>query len=360
MGGFPAARITDQTDHGGLIAVGYPTVLIGNLPAARIGDMHTCPLVTVVVPHVGGPLVMGSFTVLVGDMPQSRETDTLICVGPPDMVAMGCPTVMVGMAGAAGLLGTLKGLALAGLAMVKRVVGTGYPRATIDGKGNVVTQYDSQITIEGSSVYQATVVADLNRFLSSPTGQRWAPAYSKAGRHLTIRPVPAGQQQNNGGTTRASPNDALIRVNPDGTESRGAGSDSIITYNPSYTGYYRGEDGNTYKSPPHETLGHEMIHSLHNANGENRRNIPDNQPNGDNQEEARTIGVHGYEDEDISERHISEDARGAGSARPDHDAMTRDVYQDENGVWHDTTYDAHGNPTDTITPAPLGGGPPNH
>jgi uncharacterized Zn-binding protein involved in type VI secretion len=350
----------DQTAHGGLISMGYPTVVIGNMPAARIGDMHTCPLVTVLVPHVGGPLIMGSFTVLVGFMPQSRVTDMLICIGPPDMVAVGCTTVMVGMAGAAGLLGILKGLALAGLAMIKRVVGAGYPRATIDKNGHVVTQYNSQITIEGSPAYQATVVADLNRFLSTPTGQRWAEAYNTTGRHITIRAIPPGEQQNNGGTTRVSPNDALIHVNPDGTESRGAGSNSIITYNPSYTGYYRGEDGNTYESAPYETLGHEMIHSLHNANGENRRDIPDTQPNGDNQEEARTIGVHGYEGEDISERQMSEDARGVGSARPDHDAMTRDVYQDENGAWHDTTYDADGNAADTITPAPPGGGPPNH
>ncbi len=94
-------------------------------------------------------------------------------------------------------------------------------------------------------------------------------------------------------------------MNPDGTETRGSGSDTIIDYNPSYTGYYTGEDGNTYAAAPYETLGHEMIHGLHNGNGENRRNIPDTQPNGDNQEEARTIGVHGFENEEPSERQLS-------------------------------------------------------
>lgn len=97
--GSPAARIGDPTVHGGVITVGFPTVLIGGPPASRIGDMHTCPQVTVLVPHVGGPLILGSFTVLTGGVPQSRVGDALICVGPPDAVMQGCPTVLVGMAG---------------------------------------------------------------------------------------------------------------------------------------------------------------------------------------------------------------------------------------------------------------------
>jgi uncharacterized Zn-binding protein involved in type VI secretion len=111
--GSPAARLGDPTVHGGAIAVGFPQVLIGNQPAARITDMHACPQVTVLVPHVGGPLILGSFTVITGSMPQSRVGDALVCVGPPDAVAMGCETVMVGMAGGgAGVAGLLMGLAL--------------------------------------------------------------------------------------------------------------------------------------------------------------------------------------------------------------------------------------------------------
>jgi uncharacterized Zn-binding protein involved in type VI secretion len=98
--GMPAARLTDPTEHGGVImAPGCPTVLIGGLPAARITDMHVCPMVDGIVPHVGGPIVLGSFTVLTGGLPQARQTDMLVCVGPPDMIAMGYPTVIVGMVG---------------------------------------------------------------------------------------------------------------------------------------------------------------------------------------------------------------------------------------------------------------------
>jgi uncharacterized Zn-binding protein involved in type VI secretion len=66
-------------------------------PAARITDMHTCPMVTGIVPHVGGPILPpGCPTVLIGMLPAARATDMLTCVGPPDIIAMGSPTVLIG------------------------------------------------------------------------------------------------------------------------------------------------------------------------------------------------------------------------------------------------------------------------
>ncbi len=112
--GMPACRISDATAHGGIITVGFPQVLIGNLPASRIGDLHVCPMVTGIVPHVGGPFILGSPTVLVGMMPQSRVTDELVCVGPPDVAIMGEFTVLVGMAGAGGAAGASAGVAAMG------------------------------------------------------------------------------------------------------------------------------------------------------------------------------------------------------------------------------------------------------
>jgi uncharacterized Zn-binding protein involved in type VI secretion len=87
----------DSTSHGGTIVVGFPMVLIGGLPAARVGDMHACPMVTGVVPHVGGPILPpGSPTVLIGGMPAARLGDMATCTGPPDSIIMGCMTVMIG------------------------------------------------------------------------------------------------------------------------------------------------------------------------------------------------------------------------------------------------------------------------
>ena len=66
-------------------------------PAARVGDMHVCPMVTGTVPHVGGPLLpAGEPTVLIGGMPAARVGDMATCTGPPDTIAMGSLTVMIG------------------------------------------------------------------------------------------------------------------------------------------------------------------------------------------------------------------------------------------------------------------------
>jgi uncharacterized Zn-binding protein involved in type VI secretion len=66
-------------------------------PAARMTDMHTCPQVTVLVPHVGGPILPPCLpTVLIGMLPAARVGDMLTCVGPPDTIAMGSPTVLIG------------------------------------------------------------------------------------------------------------------------------------------------------------------------------------------------------------------------------------------------------------------------
>ena len=65
--------------------------------AARVGDMHVCPMVTGVVPHVGGPVMpAGEPTVLIGGMPAARVGDMATCTGPPDTIAAGSGTVMIG------------------------------------------------------------------------------------------------------------------------------------------------------------------------------------------------------------------------------------------------------------------------
>ena len=70
------------------------------MPAARLGDMHVCPMVTPGVPpipHVGGPVLPpGAPTVLIGGMPAARVGDMATCVGPPDPIAMGSMTVLIG------------------------------------------------------------------------------------------------------------------------------------------------------------------------------------------------------------------------------------------------------------------------
>ncbi len=66
-------------------------------PAARVSDMHVCPMVTGVVPHVGGPIIPPcEVTVMTGKLFQARVTDMAVCVGPPDIIVLGSFTVFVG------------------------------------------------------------------------------------------------------------------------------------------------------------------------------------------------------------------------------------------------------------------------
>ena len=66
-------------------------------PAARVTDMHTCPMVTGLVPHVGGPILPpGVPTVLIGGLPAAVATGMATCVGPPDVIPKGSMTVLIG------------------------------------------------------------------------------------------------------------------------------------------------------------------------------------------------------------------------------------------------------------------------
>ena len=66
-------------------------------PAARILDLHVCPMVTGVVPHVGGPILpLCEPRILIGMRPAARITDKCFCVGPMDMIREGSSTVLIG------------------------------------------------------------------------------------------------------------------------------------------------------------------------------------------------------------------------------------------------------------------------
>lgn len=69
-------------------------------PAARLGDMHVCPMVTPglpPIPHVGGPILPPCVpTVLVGNIPAAVLGTQCVCVGPPDVIVVGSTTVLIG------------------------------------------------------------------------------------------------------------------------------------------------------------------------------------------------------------------------------------------------------------------------
>jgi uncharacterized Zn-binding protein involved in type VI secretion len=69
-------------------------------PAARVGDMHVCPMATPAVPpipHVGGPVLpSGAPVVMIGFQPAACVGDMCVCVGPPDVIAQGSSVVLIG------------------------------------------------------------------------------------------------------------------------------------------------------------------------------------------------------------------------------------------------------------------------
>jgi len=171
-----AARLGDSCAHGGTIVVGCPTVLIGNMPAARVGDMHVCPFITPGVPpipHVGGPILPpGSPTVLIGGMPAARMGDMATCVGPPDSIILGCMTVMIGMAGSgsssgggAGSSGAASANASALTALSDNVEATTKEEhwiefEMVDKAGNAVTGVHYKLTDTDNKESKAVIKSD--------------------------------------------------------------------------------------------------------------------------------------------------------------------------------------------------------
>ncbi len=89
-----AARVGDISNHGGTITgPGVATVLIGGMPAAVAGDLHTCALPPSGHQPTVSPFPAGSATVLIGGRPAIRITDACVCGA---MAVVGAPTVMIG------------------------------------------------------------------------------------------------------------------------------------------------------------------------------------------------------------------------------------------------------------------------
>jgi len=283
---FPAARIRDLTMHGGMITLGTPTTLIGNMPASRLGDLHTCPMVTVLVPHVGGPIVFGAFNVLVGGPPQARILDPCVCVGPPSMVVLGEFTVLVGMAGAfSGGIGGFLSLLLGGFAAgLQNLLGQ-YPRAVacpVDAQNpaGYYTQYGPGIVIRGTPEFQAQALDRLHTMEQTNSGRQVIDSINNSGHTMTVveftgnnsycgpnntwadlaGSTPAGQQVYDG--------EGHPIMGPDGNPllGTGRGADTTLQLNPNLTIANSLDPG--HPMPNDAVAFHEMDHGAHQMNGQ--------------------------------------------------------------------------------------------
>lgn len=240
-------------------------------PAARVTDMHTCPQATPgtpPVPHVGGPILPpGCPTVLIGAMPDARIGDLSFCVGPPDPLAQGAASVLVG-----------------GLPTCRQTDMSSHGGVIVSGMPNVLIGDPTvTINISGDAAFAAAVQDALSTVLPTRSGIEWLRQMGLNGRAITIRPT----SDANGYCTAVNGTDAF----------NGVGTDSIIDWNPNHHSTDASLPGAQGSPGAPVILAHEMVHALHNANGDNRNGPYDSFPGQDGSsarsEERSTVGSTG-------------------------------------------------------------------
>lgn len=255
------------------------------LAAARQGDLHTCPMVTGVVPHVGGPITTPCAPIVMTGGPfQARLSDLATCTGPPDVIAMGAATVLVqGLPAARQTDMTAHG----GLITV------GLPTVLIGGPAFALPP---NITVVGPPLFQQKVFRDLFLLSTTPSGQALINQLGASGQPVRI-------VQHTGTNGFCTPNNGTNATN-------GTGTGSTIQYNPNYRSNAFDSSGNMIAQPPQVILAHEMCHALANSNGTQATGTdptpPASQPT-IAQEEAQAIGTGSHNGRNPSENSVRND-----------------------------------------------------
>lgn len=277
-------------------------------PAARVGDFHLCPMVNIIIPHIGGSILPPCApTVFTGGPNQARISDLATCVlGPPDVIAMGAATVLVqGLPASRMLDQTVHG----GLILL------GLPTVLIGGPAFVLPP---NLKIDGPPLFQQKVIRDLYFLSTTPTGKALLDRIGAAGQPVTIIPNPG----KNGFCSPASASDAAA----------GTPTGSTIQYNPDYRSNAFDSANNMLAQPPQLIIGHEMSHALANSEGNQAQGTDPSPPASEptiDAEEAQAIGTGSH----------------SGDARPN-----------ENGLRHDLGLPRRDNHIGTL--GPKAGEPP--
>jgi hypothetical protein len=178
-------------------------------------------------------------------------------------------------------------------------------------------QVGKNIRIEGSPEFINKTLANLSTLSSTPTGNKIITELNNGTHQTTIRELDMATAQQNGALA--------TRVNQAGSTTPGVGSDTIIEYNPDLVdNTYVDENGKNHTVPIESTLGHEMIHAVHNDKGTNLRNNPEPAETDSNEEESQTIGIHGHKDDEMTENNILKDMNQP-IRRDDHDSTVHTV-----------------------------------
>lgn len=287
-------------------------------PAARVTDMHTCPMVTPgtpPVPHVGGPILPTcSPNVITGGLPQARVTDKAYCVGPPDVIVKGSMTVLVN---------NLPAARIGDQTIHGGVIVTGMPTVLIGDMGggsagtlgsssvdpakvliDKIKDGKSNIKIEGDDAYKKATLAALETLSKSPTGLKLLQALDSSGKTTTIEMTEPGK-----GNTE----DAVVfndGLRDPAIGKAGPGTDTVVHFNPDRD-KIDGEDWMT--RDPAIGLGHELIHAHHDTRGttDGRPSVSYKDADGNDRSapgyELQTVGLGEHKDDDITENKIRQD-----------------------------------------------------
>jgi uncharacterized Zn-binding protein involved in type VI secretion len=196
------------------------------LPAARVGDFHMCPLLTALVPHVGGPILPPCAPVVMTGGPfQARLSDMATCVGPPDVIAMGAATVLVQGLPASRMTDMT---AHGGMIMV------GLPTVVIGGPAFALPP---NVTVVGPPLFQQKTLRDLFLLSTTPSGKALLDRLGATKKPVTIVPVAGsgdastplddakardgtGSGSSRGSSTRSSPTSTAPPAAPSASSAR--------------------------------------------------------------------------------------------------------------------------------------------
>jgi uncharacterized Zn-binding protein involved in type VI secretion len=264
-------------------------------PAARVGDMHLCPMVTPglpPIPHVGGVILPpGVITVSIGGMPAAGLGDICMCVGPVDPIVMGSTGVLVGgkFAARMGDPTAHGGKITVGVPSVQiGDIGAGGRALTIISVNPLKVQYGPFVITASpnDAAFLGNVIASLVRLDATPTMHGAFDAIAASGNKVSIHKYDVSDPWHQA----MGPNNAYCLENdPAGAANPKKGSASVVAWDPDVHGF--GVPNPSSNPGSDIILAHELVHATHNATGTHDYN---NQQAGNGSqvnEERNTVGL---------------------------------------------------------------------
>ena len=273
-------------------------------PAARLTDLHTCPMFDGPKPHVGGPVTGPCApTVQVGMLLQARILDLATCVGPPDPLSQGASTILVG---------GMPPSALGDMTSHGGVITVGLPTVLLGGPAVTL-----QVAPNQTTAFVDALRAALSTILPTRSGIEWLRQMGLNARAVAFIEL------------HTVPQNSFAQADDGANQANGVGSNVTISWDPTMNTLDPSLPGPQGSPGAAVVLAHEMVHGLHFANGDDRNGPNDSFPgqNGSSarNEERSTVGTAGP---------ITRPDGTVDNSAPDysHDVPTENSFRDDLGI----------------------------